>query len=106
MNDKDIEEKAKQRANDNWRLPDEVKLTLEIETLKRYTADDYTTGYTQAITDQSDTLSQYKEVLRELVELAPVVIDPCVAETYFEALECRRKYILASEKAKQLFNNE
>lgn len=63
-------------------------------------------GYDRAIKDQSDILTQYKEALRELVELAPAVIDPSVAETYFEALEFRRKFILASEKAKQLLTDK
>lgn len=62
----------------------------------------YSVGYTQSEQDLSSQLTAYKEALRELVELAPVVIDPCVAETYYEALECRRKYIEVSRRAKTL----
>lgn len=66
----------------------------------------FESGYTQAVTDLSTDNAQLREALRELVELAPVVIDPSVAETYFEALEFRRKFILASEKAKQLLTDK
>lgn len=51
-------------------------------------------------------VQQLKEVVRELVEYAPVLIDPCVAKTYTEALEIRRRYILASDKAKQLLKKQ
>ncbi len=54
---------------------------------------DYTAGYNQAVTDQSDTLTQYKEALRELVNN----IKKREFTELFEDLII---------KAKQLLNNE
>lgn len=63
----------------------------------------YTAGYTQAITDQQDTLTQYKEALRKLVELADMIK---ITDTTNDSFEFTCKLSKAITDAENLLNNE
>lgn len=99
-------DKAEEKANNAQRFLIENKLNdLVLSPLwckDKVYASDTLMKYTESLSTEN---AQLREALKELVELAPVVIDQCVAETYVEALESRRKYILASEKANQLLTD-
>lgn len=74
MNDKNIEEKAKEYAgitpdvNNVDKLPNQFVFVKE-----KYFS--FVAGYTQAVTDQSDILTQYKEALRDIIPLAERAMD-------------------------------
>lgn len=95
MNNKNIEEKAKEYALEIWKSAWESD-EYSISTLESITEDAYVYGYTQAVSDQQDTLTQYKEALRELVKIAEYL-----------ANESSRidKSFYALNQAKQLLNN-
>ena len=96
MNDKNIEEKAKEYAgitpdvNNVDKLPNQFVFVKE-----KYFS--FVAGYTQAVTDQSDTLTQYKEALREIIPLAERGMDD------IRTLVSERELIT---KAKQLLTDK
>lgn len=63
MNDKNIEEKAKEYANDLLPHANDIDAGYEQALYWKYAKFGYKDGYTQAVIDQSDTLTQYKEAL-------------------------------------------
>lgn len=68
MNDKNIEEKSEEYAKDCSLCPT-LESQDEIDGSHREEIERaYTNAYNQAVTDQQNTLTQYKDALRELVE--------------------------------------
>lgn len=66
MNDKNIEEKSEEYAKDCSLCPT-LESQDEIDGSHREEIERaYTNAYNQAVTDQRNTLTQYKEALREL----------------------------------------
>lgn len=77
----------------------------DINSLVNQSVADYEAGYTQAVTDQSDTLTQYKEALRELVKS----IDDYTYYRSTSSIEEEQSDIRLSgalSKAKQLLTNK
>ena len=110
MNDKNIEEKAKEYAKKICEKSCRSKCEVsESCTIYKERIKNFITGYTQAATDQSDTLTQYKEALREIVKECEDWVIPgadrsnnCESNHYVETDDL--KSLIA--KAKQLLNNE
>ena len=98
MNDKKIEEKAKtpeQKAHEAYDFNSSLPKKYQIEA--NFWIDWFVKGYDRAIADRHDTLTQYKEALREIwsdIHFADISKD--------EISERIGKLI----QAKQLLNNE
>lgn len=103
MNDKNIEDKAKEYSKKICEKSCRSKCEVsESCTIYKERIKNFITGYTQAVTDQQDTLTQYKEALSLIVELTD---DMENAKNDFEynIRSAERKVLIA--KAKQLLNN-
>ena len=97
MKDKNIEEKAKEYAKLACSNFIELYNVLSRDQLIEFAATDYLQGYAAAIADQSNTLNQHKEALRDIIPLAERAMDD------IRTLVSERELIT---KAKQLLTDK
>lgn len=102
MKDKKIEEKSKKYADNILPNANDVGAGYEQYLYWKYSKFGYYAGYNQALTDQSDTLTQYKEALRGFIDIEERVLGINKNKTWVSETEI----LQVIDKAKQLLKDE